>query len=609
MNNMGKYIVLAVLALCVAGCDRSEPDPTVDSLPVTIDVQVGSLQTPRAPSKATRVIDAERIGSMLVELVESSEPNQGLATRTLNEDVVENFWFFLYDGPGTDAKLISKNYYNSTSVKLELFLKVGQRVAMVANTYDGTFGDSETINSSTYQDLINKSRVITAQTDLYMNGGNSLSMFGTEVYSSGTKLGVSIKRNIAKVFFNVKFSEGSTGIIAKGDWTIQICNLPTVSHFLPNSEASLFPESVTTFDYPEAVKNGPTHSPLSWYVPVNRRGTIAGTTQKDRKTNAPATATYAKIAVKTDIKELTYIVHLGANFTEDYNLNPNYLYTYNITLYDDPTNDDSRVEVNPVSGGSGDVLYYDADSKTMLVGKAPSASQILYFKFGSTVGFLGENPWSWSEVVFNPSGTADYSLYGNIPAYSGSSPNISADDYHNLANVKAGRGDPCRLVGMTVEEIKGFMTDADLYANEKALRGVGRAGGWRLPSGNENVDFVAAPTSFYDNESALTNANATYWGLNNTRAGGWFPIPGDRNVTSGRTVRNQDTDGFTPAAGYRNDSDGAKNTSLNRYWSSEPAVGGVNGIALEFNSTEVYARKQANINSGASVRCVWRQVP
>jgi len=65
------------------------------------------------------------------------------------------------------------------------------------------------------------------------------------------------------------------------------------------------------------------------------------------------------------------------------------------------------------------------------------------------------------------------------------------DDYHNLTNVRAGKGDPCRLIGMTLTEIANFPDNNAMLARETALANEG-IGGWRLPTDAENIAFAPA---------------------------------------------------------------------------------------------------------------------
>ncbi|MFI3267726.1 MAG: hypothetical protein R3Y51_03310, partial [Rikenellaceae bacterium] len=81
---------------------------------------------------------------------------------------------------------------------------------------------------------------------------------------------------------------------------------------------------------------------INCYVPINMRGTVEGSTTETKPDNAPSGATYASILVYPSegstidgLEEeqwLRYNFYLGANLTDDYNLEPNKYYTYNISI-------------------------------------------------------------------------------------------------------------------------------------------------------------------------------------------------------------------------------------------------------------------------------------
>lgn len=110
------------------------------------------------------------------------------------------------------------------------------------------------------------------------------------------------------------------------------------------------------------------------------------------------------------------------------------------------------------------ILYWDQASATLAAGQWGSINynNLLQFKFGSVVGFTAPgvgDAWNAADAVFNPTGEI-YTFYRDVPYYDGGAQApgyISSSEYHNGANVKAGKGDPCRLVGLgpnaTAEQI------------------------------------------------------------------------------------------------------------------------------------------------------------
>ncbi len=242
------------------------------------------------------------------------------------------------------------------------------------------------------------------------------------------------------------------------------------------------------------------------------------------------------------------------------------------------------------------LLYWDGER--MQVGRWGTVTQnnILFTEFGSAVAFTAtsdEDIWDAGDVKFNPTATS-YEDYETIPCWNGTATTdgyISSAAYHTLANVRAGRGDICKLAGLTKADI-----DAGVFDNES----------FRLPTNEENVDFTNTPIINYSEPyHYYDTADLAFWGQNGTMNGGWFPIPGDREATSGRTTRNTDPAGFLPAAGCRV-TNGPTYTvySYGYYWSSRPNSDTF-GYNLIFN-TSVFPSGNGGARMGFAVRCVPR---
>ncbi|MDR1671280.1 MAG: fibrobacter succinogenes major paralogous domain-containing protein [Alistipes sp.] len=143
-----------------------------------------------------------------------------------------------------------------------------------------------------------------------------------------------------------------------------------------------------------------------------------------------------------------------------------------------------------------------------------------------------------------------------------------------MANVKAGKGDPCKLVGLTVAQIQAGVIDNNTY---------------RLPTNTENQTFFGTSTNTND---------ATYstWTANQANEAS----PGTRTF-----LKSTPANAVLPAAGYRSYSSGGVNNRGTRgfYWSSTP-LDGTNGYMLLFYNTNVYPSNYTNYGAGNAVRCV-----
>jgi hypothetical protein len=211
---------------------------------------------------------------------------------------------------------------------------------------------------------------------------------------------------------------------------------------------------------------------------------------------------------------------------------------------------------------------------------AANMSNLLFFKFGSVVGFTNVvaadyTPWPGASAVkFNPvTGSPAYAAYGNIPYWNGTNTTdgyISSTSYHTKDNVLAGRGDPCKLVGLTVAQVKAGTIDN---------------GSYRLPTDAENVAFA----------SSATRVSGNGW------ATGTTPTAGIHTGNIGTS--------FLPAAGERSVGGTTIEVGLHgHYWSSRAASSTADNITrgyfIQFSQDYVHTSEILNASLGNTVRCV-----
>jgi hypothetical protein len=212
-------------------------------------------------------------------------------------------------------------------------------------------------------------------------------------------------------------------------------------------------------------------------------------------------------------------------------------------------------------------------------GKANNDNQ-MFFMFGSVVGFtntVAANGTAWpgmTAVKFNPPGTTYATTvdgYQSIPSWYQVGTDITIDgyisssSYHTLANVQAGRGDPCKLIGLTINQIAAGVYDSGLY---------------RLPTNTENVIY----------------ANPTHVAGN-----GWIV---GTTPTAGIRIGSDSTT-FLPASGFRDPSNGsaAHIGSIGHYWSSTPQSFST-GHTISFRDGYAYPNDNYYASSGSPIRCV-----
>jgi hypothetical protein len=215
------------------------------------------------------------------------------------------------------------------------------------------------------------------------------------------------------------------------------------------------------------------------------------------------------------------------------------------------------------------LLYWDGTRMQVGAWGVVSQSNILFAKAGSTVAFTtisDYDTWDADDVLFNPT-SAVYDDYDAIPLWDGTpGPDglFSSPLYHNLGNVRAGRGDICKLAGLTKADI-----DAGVCDN----------GEFRLPTDDENWD--AYPQQ--------EEAGVVFPWIDTPVAGRW--LAADPTAAT-----------FLPAAGYRMSS-GEPNTVGSRgvYWSS------MGGFCLFFDKEMINKEHSFAPPAGAAIRCVPQQ--
>jgi hypothetical protein len=227
------------------------------------------------------------------------------------------------------------------------------------------------------------------------------------------------------------------------------------------------------------------------------------------------------------------------------------------------------------------VVYYDPATKSLQLSdwsepltRAAQQDNAMAFKFGSVVGTdMTTAAYSASAVMFNPMAdslavTDDWST---VPSYEETDfPNVvSTSIYHNYENLMLGKGDPCKLIGLTEEQIKQGLIDNKRF---------------RLPTREENE-------SQYLLGSTITGDFAA----NSTTSGIYF---GDEAST------------FLPAAGRRAFDTGAlENQGSNGYWlSGTPDDDVPYASRLSFNSSTVNNNNH-HYEFGTTIRCVDTPLP
>ncbi|MGL5981572.1 MAG: InlB B-repeat-containing protein [Phocaeicola sp.] len=186
-----------------------------------------------------------------------------------------------------------------------------------------------------------------------------------------------------------------------------------------------------------------------------------------------------------------------------------------------------------------------------------------FFQFGSIIGW--DNGEDVSQI-FNP-GTSCGTLWNK---------DWKSDAAHTLANLKEGKGDPCKLVGFTVAEIKAALDAGNAPDNNQ----------WRLPT-KEEIEIYNTEKS---NWASIAGINGRYFGDGATATGTggeFFPAAGSRTSLVGRL----------DDKGLRGD-----------YWTSTVYAMSLS-YGFSFTESVIIVPNSCTCALGFSVRCVPQSQP
>jgi hypothetical protein len=240
-------------------------------------------------------------------------------------------------------------------------------------------------------------------------------------------------------------------------------------------------------------------------------------------------------------------------------------------------------------GGGADILYFGSGNR-LSVGKWDNStvkiSNMVFTQFGSVVGFTPGGTYSSPpfSIKFNPMSSTPVD-YTSIPNFTGTSTStsVSSSSYHKGSNIKAGKGDICKLVGLTSEQAQG-MTEAQLDSYNS---------GWRLPTNEENRMFGGVGPN-----ETLVYPGCFTWTVN------------EYNTDNPSTATFQRNNNVTlPVTGYADPRYGSQSYETLRgyYWSSTAKNNGEGGHYFYFDDDWADPSDHYADNSyayGYAVRCV-----
>lgn len=290
-------------------------------------------------------------------------------TRADLQDEIVNFGVFQFNGTTPESTLSLKQFINGNSVKDVELLNLGattkSKIVVIANASESVF-NSLTIDATSLSDFNNMGILYNENKTYYPLFSASVAtprvvFVGSAdmVVAANKQADVMLYRSVARVKVNLSLSQT---MIDKGynTWSYQFMQIPNKSFYYSIGRTAGFPGATVGYiNYSQQVTTMPATID-NIYLPVNLHQPVPFTTPEMRVTNAPVNATYLQlVGIQTTptgviSNSVVYQIHLGSNFTDDYNISPNYSYTYNINITGE-SDDDSRV-VKFVAGYFGGSL-------------------------------------------------------------------------------------------------------------------------------------------------------------------------------------------------------------------------------------------------------------
>lgn len=230
-------------------------------------------------------------------------------------------------------------------------------IVVLANTYEDPL-DAISEGMKLTEFLAADFSTISSLSDVFttIGGDNYLRMSGSvcTAIGSSTTIVVPLKRNVAKIVINVNNTSSGDDVVSLS--SVQLKSINDKYYYLAHIAGDLesadppasfidpyssidphrFDDDVQTF--PDAKNASGAVETYTFYVPANLRGEpTENLLQYNKGKYAVEGATYFRIFGKyphgeNDYTPIEYTYYLGGDLTKNFDIKPNYKYTYNITI-------------------------------------------------------------------------------------------------------------------------------------------------------------------------------------------------------------------------------------------------------------------------------------
>lgn len=376
---MKQYLYTISLLLLLSACTDETYTDTLSAaggkpgkpVPVKLSLSIQPQQSPfDADTKAGgRVISSTEVcKGMEISLVKTP------VTRAADKSEIKNFSVFQFAGTKPASTLIDKHFHEGYSVKKVTLTEssVKNRIIVIANADKTTF---ESIQNGITLENFNKLGIDSEKQNFPLftpNEGSARTILTGSAdmkVTTNSQADIMLYHSTAQVMVNLKLGKNMKDKYS--NWSYQFRSIPKMSYYNSIGRTPAFPgDAVEYGDYalivPSWSSDATPAATITTNLPVNLHHEVPYTTPEKRVTNAPTNSTFLQITganMTGEIinKSVTYNIHLGADFTSNYSISPNYTYTYQITITDE-NDDDSRV-IKFIPGYFGGALkMYGKDS-------------------------------------------------------------------------------------------------------------------------------------------------------------------------------------------------------------------------------------------------------
>ena len=259
-----------------------------------------------------------------------------VSTRVVDESALSDIWVVQLNTAGTAALSAPAHVKPDDANKIKVKLaKEESKVYFFANTGDANLFDPDAA-LSTFTTTTVEAASMTYNGD--WGEKSYIPMFGTWEGTPTVPI-MSDKVELTRAFAILKItvSRVQPAAASFGFKSLQLKNVPNVLQLCPSTEATYPAATGTYINYPINTDTSPMYSypTYTFYVPENHRGTGSGRFETEKTGSMVANgdyATYYEIKGSYAGDPITYRFYLGANNTDDYNIDRNYMYTMNIVL-------------------------------------------------------------------------------------------------------------------------------------------------------------------------------------------------------------------------------------------------------------------------------------